>query len=545
MRFFYKILFCVFFLFSCTNQKNEAEGLQKKSEVQAEHKIFYLSLSSSPETLHPIRASTNQATKIHQLTLDTLLGRNLDTYELEPRLAEKWEISPDHMVFTFYLRKNVRWHDGHPFTAQDVKFSLEAFQDVSYGGAHRMSYFENIDRVEIINPHTIRVYAKKRAFGVFENFAAGSSLSIIPQHIYKGNKKKLSRTLIGTGPYILTQYDRNKKIVLKKNNHWWGNGLQPKKYHFDQIVYRIIQSTHDELIRIAGGQLDFLGLSSESYFKKTLKAPWGVTVFKKKVQNLSPKGYSFAAWNLKRPLFKDKRVRLALSHLMNRSLMNKKFSNSSNWLTAGPTYRQSDYVDPSVSPVLFRPKKAMQLLQAAGWRDSNQNGILDKMIDGKQKEFRFTMLIPIKDIEKYMVIFQQDLKKYGIEMDIKFLEWTSFIKLMDEGGFDALTLAWVGGEVEWFPKQIWHSASIANQGSNFIGYSNKEVDRLIDLADEELDREKRVQILKQVYKMIAEDHPYSFMFNPKYSFYAHSNRMVIEKPTYNYGVGYRTFWKIH
>ena len=513
----------------------------KKNANTPKDETFYLSLSSSPPTLHPIRATDYSAVQIFRYTLETLLERNLNTWKLEPRLAERWEISPDHKTYTFYLRKDILWHDQKPLTAEDVQFSLSAFKDLSYGGARWASYFENISKAEVLDAHTVRFHTKGRQFGSFENLA--SMLYIIPKHIYEGKKSGLNFTVVGSGPYILQPYNRDKRIVLVKNKNWKaGNSFSQNKYNFKYIVYRIISSVPDQLLRMARGQLDFLSLSSESYFKKTSAPPWGADILKKKIQNLSPKGYSFIAWNLNNPFFKDVRVRTALSHLVNRSLMNEKFSNNSNHLVAGPAYPESDYVDSTIRPILFSPEKAQKLFQSAGWTDSDKNGILDKQIEGKKKELRFTILFPNKTFEKYLTIYQQDLKKHGVDAQLKFVEWISFIKLIDERNFSAVTLAWTGGSVEWQPKQIWHSTS--RSGSNFIDYNNPEVDRLIDLSNKELNRTRRVQILKKAFKLIAQDQPYSFLFSPKYHFYAHSKRVKVERDTYPYSVGI-DFWTFH
>ncbi len=514
----------------------------KNLKQTSSNSVFYRRLSAQPETLHPIRASDAFASLVQGYILDRLLIRNVDSNELEPSLAEKWEISSDYKIYTFYLRKGVLWHDGKPLTAEDVRFSLSAYQDVSYGGAHYLSYFENIERAEVIDSHTIRFYAKKKHFGSFEKFSL--LLNIIPKHIYQNKKTKLNRSLLGSGPYTLAEYDQNKKIVLKKNKNWWGSEIKKGEYRFDQVVFRIIPSDNDALLRMEQGRLDFMGLNSESYFKKTLKAPWGDKILKKKVRNLSPKSYSFTAWNLKNPLFKDRRVRKALSHLMNRELMNEKFYNNSYALTSGPIHTQSKHADPHVKPILFSMETASKLLKEAGWADSNKNGILDKKINNQVVEFQWTLLFPSKSLEKYLTLYQEDLKKAGLKMSLKLLEWVSFTKALDERNFDAVTLAWSPGasDADWHPRQIWHSDSIANKGSNFISYSNLTVDQLIDSAGLEMNPARRNMMLKKLYRIIAEDVPYTFMFNPRYHFYAHSRRVKMVKPTYRYSIGYKFWW---
>ena len=269
---------------------------------------------------------------------------------------------------------------------------------------------------------------------------------------------------------------------------------------------------------------------------------WGKDVFKAKVQNKAPVNYSFIGWNLRNPLFKTKKTRKALYHLVNRNLMIEKFLFNLSLPATGPLFRQSDYANPNVKVVNFDPKKALKLLREDGWKDTDGDAVLDKMIDGKKVKFSFTILEPLQDFMKYLTIFQQSAKEAGIEVKLKFVEWNTFIKLLDERKFEAVRLAWGGGSVDWDPKQIWHSDSIANGGSNFIGYSNKTVDKLIDKARVTLDRKKRIKVLRKVFKTIADDAPYVFFFNNKYKFYAHTKRMKREKDTYNYGVGLGYWW---
>ena len=522
--------FLLIFLISCDSRPPQV----------SQNSTFYRRLGTQPETLHPIRASDSAASIILNLAFDQLLIRNLDTYEWEPSLAEKWQVSEDHKVYTFHLRKNVKWSDGKPLTAHDVAFSLSAYQDISYGGAHRLPYFENIDRCKVIDNHTIRFYSKERRWSTFDNLVG--ELKVLPQHIYKDKKKKMNRTFVGSGPYQLIKYDGNKQILLKKNKNWWGDAVFKGQHRFAKVIFRVIPSVHDALLRMEQGQLDFIQLSAESYFKKTSRPPWGKAIIKKKVQNKKPKSYNFVGWNFKKYLFQDKKVRHALSLLMNRSLMNEKFQNNSYALVNGPGYFGSEYIDSNVHPVLFNPKKAMKLLTEAGWKDSNQDGVLDKVYKGQLIDFQFTLIFPAKHVEKYLTLYQEDLKTHGIKMSLKLMEWVSFMKMLDEKEFDAVFLAWSSSDVDWYPKQIWHSESSQMNGSNFITYSHPEVDRLIDQSDLQIHRSKRIEMLKKTYRLIAEDYPYVFMFSSIYSFYAHSKKVKMVKPTYNYDLGLRYWW---
>jgi peptide/nickel transport system substrate-binding protein/microcin C transport system substrate-binding protein len=288
-------------------------------------------------------------------------------------------------------------------------------------------------------------------------------------------------------------------------------------------------------------EIDFMSLTPEYYVQKAQGAPWGKTAFKYQVENKAPKGYGFIGWNFRQPLFQDKNVRLALYHLLNREEMNKKFRFGLSNLATGPIYMQSEYASPAVKPVLFDPQKASELLSKSGWKDTDKDGLLDKVLNGKKTPFKFSLIYANKDVEKYWTLYKEDLKKAGIELELKYLEWNSFLKLLDEGNFDAAALGW-SGSFDWDPKQIWHSSNAVPGGSNFIAYKNPEVDKLIDQARLEPDKTKRVTMLRKVYELIAADVPYAFMFNEKYVFYANSAK--VEKPvdTFQFDLGLDYWW---
>jgi peptide/nickel transport system substrate-binding protein/microcin C transport system substrate-binding protein len=476
--------------------------------------------------------------------MEAMLTRDVETYAWKPRLAERWEISKDNKVFTFFLRKNALFHDGKPVTAEDVKFSFDAIFDPAYQAAHSRPYYEGIAKVEVVDPYTVKVTAKDTYFKNFDTIAG--MMPIIPKHVYGdvAKSKKMTRTIVGTGPYMLEKFDRGNLITLKKFDKWYGNEDKEWKgaYNFDKINLRFYKDETMIIERAKKGDLDYTPLRTESYMKKTEGAPWGKTVLKFKIENSAPKTYGFIGWNFRRELFQDRNVRVALAHLMNREEMNKKFRYGMADLATGPTYLKSEFASQAVKPFLYDPKTAQELLTKAGWKDADKDGVLEKTVNGKKQDFRFTLIHPNKDNEKYWTMYKEDLKKAGIEMEIKYLEWNSFLKLLDEGNFDAVSLAWGGGDITWDPKQIWHSSSAVPGGSNFINYKNPEVDKAIDEARQTVDEGKRNKLLKTVYEKIAYDAPYVFLFNDKYDFYARSAKIGAPADTFKYDVGIDYWW---
>lgn len=511
--------------------------------------IFYYPISSEPEKLHPINSSDLYARYVQQYAIEGLLNTNPNTYELEPGLAEKWETGKDGVYYIFHLRKGVKFQNGEEVTADLVKWNFEARMDDAFKAFNLRPYLENVEKVEVLDKYKVKFHIKKKYFGNLDAIGSYSILGIVPKSVYGDpNDKKANKILVGTGPYKLDKYEKGSYITLKKNPDWWGwkepnlpESLKAAN-NFDTIHFKFVKEQNVRIEMLKKGQLDYDELTPEQYIKKTEGKPWGEKVFKKAVENDEPKSYGFVGWNFKNPIFQDKNVRVALAHLMNRPLMNEKFRFNRSYMGTGPWYLQSPYADKDVKPFDFNPEKAKQLLTKAGWQDSDKDGVLDKVIDGKKTSFTFSLMYANRDSEKYYTMYKEDLKKAGIIADLKVLEWNSFVKALDEQKFDAVSLGWGGGSVHNDPKQIWHTESAKMGGSNFISYSNKEVDKLIDQGREIIDNEKRKVLWKKVYKIIAEDAAYAYMFVDKFEHYAVSSRIGQPKETFKYDVGKAYWW---
>ena len=509
---------------------------------------FYYPLSSEPERLHPINSSGLYARYVQEFVIEGLLKTNPDTYELEPGLAERWEEGKDGMSYTFYLRKGVKFHNGEEVTAESVKWNYGARMNDAYKAFNVRPYLENIKNVEVIDKHTVKFNIKKKYFANLDVIGSFSILGIVPKSVYGDPKnKRANKKLVGTGPYVMEKYNKGSYIRLKRNKDWWGyKGSVPAAikgaFNFDKVQFRFVKEDNVRLEMLKKGKLDWAGLTPEQFVKKATGKPWGTKVLKKEVVNKAPKSYGFVGWNFKNPLFQDRNVRVALAHLMNRGLMNKKFRYNKSVLATGPWYKQSPYADTTVKPFTYDPKKAKQLLTKAGWKDTDKDGVLDKVINGKKTSFVFSMMYANADSEKYFTIYKEDLKKAGITANLKLVEWNSFVKSLDEQKFDSVALGWGAGSVHNDPKQIWHSESAKSGGSNFISYSNKEVDKLIDKGRQVVDHEKRKPIWRKVYRMIANDAPYAFMFVNKFDHYAINKRIGQPKETFQYAIGYNSWW---
>jgi peptide/nickel transport system substrate-binding protein/microcin C transport system substrate-binding protein len=523
-----------FVLTSCTG--SESRG--KKNEI-------HINIVGEPASLNPITATDGYAQSTNGYILDSLLTRDPDTYDFKPNAAESYTISPDGLVFTFKLRAGMKFHNGDPVTAEDVKTAFDAIFDNEYNAIQSRPYFSLIDKCVVVDPLTVKFIAKQKYFLNFETVAG---LTPLPSKIYKNAKegKKLNLTVIGSGPYKLEKFERGKRIVLTKNQDYWAfkAGNPKKENNFDKVVLYFVDDPTVELESFKKGKFDMLdNVRPEVFEVKMTGDKWGKELIKVKADNEAPKGYNYVGWNLRRPLFQSKKLRKALALLMNKPMMLEKFFYGMYDSANGPESTTSDYNDKSVAPTPFDPEKAKALLKEEGWKDSDKDGILDKMVGGKKVKLSFTILIASEAWQRWLTIYKEDAKKIGVDVNIQLLEWNSFLKNLDESNFDAVAMAWGGGGVEKDFKQIWHSESAQKGGSNHVGYMNKEVDSLIDTARGTLDRKNRIEISHKIFRIIADDAPYIFMFSRHFDLYAHNSRILKPKDTFKYSVG-SSYWKV-
>ncbi len=508
---------------------------------------FYRNISAEPQNFNPLNSQEGAARDVYEYAVEGLLFINPETFQWEPWIAESYEISKDNLTFTFKLRKEAHFSDGKPITAEDVKFSIEYPKDPAYQASHRVPYYEDVDTVTVLDPQTVQIKMKKVYFKNLDVLASGGFTPILPKHIYGDPKKKFSGApVFGSGAYKVDKYNRGKNIMLVRDPNWWAKDLENGKSQakFERINFRFVKEENLEIEMVKKGQIDYMEpVRAETYETKAVGDAFKSKIKKVQAENKKPKNYGFIGWNFKNPIFKDRDVRVALSHLFNRPQLIEKFGYGKVVEGRGPVYYKSPFMPSDVKPIAYDPKVAKALLTKAGWKDADKNGVLEKTIDGKKQEFRFSLLLPNRDVEKYFTLYKEDLKKAGIDMEIKLIEWNVFTKLLDEQKFDAVTLSWGGGSPEDDLKQIWHSDSARLGGSNFISYSNKEVDKNIDLARGEMNPEKRKKYWQNAVRLIAEDAPYTYLFNNKYNLYLLNSRIGYDRPTYAFDLSY-PYWYV-
>ena len=459
-------------------------------------------LSAEPATLNPITATDAYAGAIDGYIYETLTKRDEKYMDEVPALAEKWEISSNHLMYTFYLKKNIKWSDGYPFTAKDILYSFDRIRDPKVDAAHLRNYYQDIEKVEAVDDYTVRFHYRVPYFKALE-FCGG--IPIVPAHLFKEgenfNEHSIGRQPVGTGPYKMLHWETGKEIVLVRNDDYWG-----EKPAIDRIVFKIITNETVALQVLKQGGLDEMGLRPIQWERQT-----ETKRFNENYQKLAyyEPFYRYIGWNCRRPIFADKMVRRAMTMLVDRETILKKILFGLATIVDTPFYVNSPEYDKEIKPYPYDPKAALALLKSAGWGYRPGSDILEK--DGKPFEFEFLIPAGRKFAEQLATMLKENLKEIGITMSIRQLEWAVFIQSIEEHNFDACTLGW-GGGWESDPYQIWHSSQAVAKGSNFVGFKDEEADKLIEEARREFDREKRRKMYYRVQEIIHEEQPYTFLF---------------------------------
>ncbi|MBR2963517.1 MAG: hypothetical protein IKC53_04860 [Lentisphaeria bacterium] len=490
------------------------------------------------------------------LTCDTLAERHLkDIDRFVPRMAESWTLSEDKLTYRIKLRKGILWHDftdpetgkkweNVEVTAEDFKFYVDVIKDEKVNAAPMRSYLADLKQVNVINDYEFEV-VWERPYILSEEITL--SLMPLPRHFYhayegpfdgaKFNDDHVrNRMIVGCGPYQLDSWEKGKRVVFKRFEKFYGKrlGIMPA---LKTVVYELIQHPNTRLQALRSRTLDADSLTTEQWVNNTDTAEFREGGFLRKMR-LPSMSYSYIGLNQKNPLFQDRNVRVALSHLVDRTRIIRDVYSDLVRPVSGPFFVDSRANDPSVAPYEFDVEKAKKMLSDAGWKDTDGDGVLDK--DGKP--FVFTVIYANSSTtdQKLLPILKEDFARAGVKLEILSLEWSVMLERIDKQQFDAVRLAW-RMSVSNDPYQLWHSETIEQEGSsNFISFKNEEADRLIMDIRTCFDLDKRTELYHRFHRLIHEEEPYLFLVSP-YDLFVINKRYenVVEYPL---GVYQNTFW---
>ncbi|MDQ6961843.1 MAG: peptide-binding protein [Mariprofundaceae bacterium] len=455
-------------------------------------------------TLIPMLAGDSPSHSISSFLYLPLLeyDRNLN---MKNKLSTAWHISDDNLSIRFELRKDISWSDGQAFSSADCAFTLKLIQDPYTQSPYRSDY-EKITSFETPDPYTFIVHYKEPYSPALSSWA---SLAILPKHIFL--HEKIMKTSLGRhpkatlGPYFLKKWRAQQQITLQANPHYFDGNIW-----LSNRIVRVIPDQATQFLELSAGHLDMMGITphqQDFIVPRRPKLQEDYQIFKSLGFN-----YTYMGFNLTHPLFKDKKVRQAITYAINRKEIVQGVLLGQGKVIATPYKPGTYWVNQQLKPRSYQPELAKKLLAEAGWKDHDHDGFLDK--DGQ--DFSFTILTNNgnKPRSDTATIIQYRLKKIGIHVKIRLVEWSAFIaNFINKRKFEAVILGWsMSPEPDQF--SIWHSSQMDERQFNFLSYQNKVVDEALTQATKTFDLKERKQWYDLMQKEIYQDAPMVFLYAP-------------------------------
>jgi peptide/nickel transport system substrate-binding protein len=502
-------------------------------------------------SVNPVLISSTSDFDFQGATSVGLIGFD---WEMRPfaasEIVKSWQTSKDRLIDKFVLRDDLTWSDGKPVTAHDIAFTFQVIMDDNVPIRAVRSGTDELRWVHAYDDHTVVFFHKAAAATNVWNI----SFPILPKHIFETSYKSdpslvtskehvaFESKPVVSGPYEVASRKAQNEIVLKRReSYYMHNGKEVRdKPYFETIRFRVVTDSNTALLGLKSGDVDEMTLSAEQWRQQTN----GEDFYKKNTKIRDVEWTSFhVIWNMKSdkaPFFSDLKVRQAMSYAVDYDELLKKILYDLYEPCAGPFYKGA-WMAPKDYPSPYKQDldKAEELLDAAGWTDSDGDGIRDK--DGKVFEFN---LLYRSDplLERYCNVIRESLDKIGVRCNLSPLEFTVLQQRLNDHQFDAAFGGWGSGADPFTTKNIYGTG----EGRNYGSYSNPEVDKLFREAELEFDREKRGEIYGKIHLILYADQPYTWLYW-RTAFYGINKDLrgyfMSPRGPYHYGPGSSAIWR--
>lgn len=438
----------------------------------------------------------------------------------KPSLAKSYEWSADHKTLTFHLREDAVWSDGVPVTAEDVRWTWQAQinPDVAWDSVDAKRW---ITDVEVVDPHTVRmrfarVYAKQ--------LLAANEGVILPKHAWeklpfaewRQSGDWFKAHAVASGPFVIASWEPGQQLVLQRNDRYFEKEFP----YLDRVVMRFVPDQASLLAQLLNGEVDFVPQVAPGDAPRVKANP--------KLE-LIPYWFNLYVgvfWNNEHPLFSDPEVRRALTLGIDRQTIVETLLGEYGRIATSPILTSVWAHDKSLEPWPYDPAKVRQILAGKGWKDTNGDGVLDR----NGKPFAFELLTNAGNQARAdaTVMIQDQLKKAGLRVEPRQVEFNTLMSQTVEGTFDAVILG-LSLDTSLDMTDSFHSRSIAG-GSNFPRYRNPEVDRLLETAASQAEMLDELPYLERIQRVLHRDQPITFLWESK-RLTAVNKRLRNVKPT--------------
>lgn len=515
---------------------------------------FVIDTISDPKSFNLVIAKETSTTLITGFLFEGLTQINPFTTEMEPRLARSWEYSPDGKTWTFHLRHDVKWFDGKPLTADDVVFTYNHlyYNKTIPADTRDILTIEGKEiKVEKVDSLTVRFVLPKP----FAPLLSALSADILPKHlldqVVKAGKFNSHwgvdtppSQVIGTGPFMLSEYVPGQRVILKRNPNYWrldkaGNRLP----YLDNIVILIVPDQNSSILKFQAGETDMISMRREDYaVLKPKEAKGNFTIYNTGptfsttflLFNQNPKTILQYKWKW----FTDKRFRQAIAHAIDKeSMINNVMAGLALPQDSALTPASKFFYNPDVKKYEYNLEKAKILLQETGFKYKG-----GRLHDGEGHLVEFTVLTNSENNERVNMgnIIKSDIEKLGMRVNFVPIQFNSMVTKLDATyDWEAIIIGLTGGVEPHNGKNVWHSSGHLHmwnpRQSKPAAIWESEIDRLFEEGATELDPEKRKRIYYKWQEIVAEELPFIYTVTP-ISLYAVRNKFGGIKPTALAGV---------
>ena len=447
--------------------------------------VLIAAQGAEPDRLDPHLTSAFASFQVLENVYDTLVQPGPDL-AMEPALAESWEISDDNLTWTFTLRDGVTWHNGRAFVADDVVYSYNRILDPDVGAANNFR-FASVESVTAPDDQTVVITLTRPTPNLLVNIGAFKGMAIIPQEIVEDGT--IDTNPVGTGPFRFVSSSPDQGIVLERNPDYWraDEGLP----YLDGVTFVQIPDPTVKLTNLQTGEVDWIDAVPPQQLTN-LESDDAVVL-----ERVPGGDYHYFALNQNRQPFDDVRVRQAIAMAIDRGEIAEaaQFGAATANQTAIPsgTFWSFDYAPFAPADI----EGARTLLDEAG--------VTDLTI-----EFLVTSDFP-ETVTQAQVIAAQ-LEPLGVSVEIRDVDFGTWLDAEAAGDFDAFMLSWIGN-ID--PDDFYYAQHRTDANFNFQGYSNSEVDALLDAARTETDQDARKALYDQAATIIVDEGSYIYLYNPE------------------------------